>query len=51
MLFTHYGVSGPIILDLSASAYDLIERRKDIYISIDFKPALTYDKVEKRIMR
>lgn len=51
ILFTHFGISGPVTLDLSASAYDYLEQGKSMDISIDFKPALTYDKVEKRILR
>lgn len=50
MLFTHFGVSGPLIL--SASAY-LNEKdyNGDIRILIDLKPALTADELDKRILR
>lgn len=51
MLLTHYGVSGPIIFDLSAGAYDYLECGKPVDISIDFKPALAYDTLTKRILR
>jgi hypothetical protein len=51
MLFTHFGVSGPIILDLSAEVYDNIKNGKAIYLSIDFKPALTRDELDKRLIR
>jgi len=50
MLFTHFGVSGPLIL--SASSY--IPRNvklKDVQIRIDLKPGLDYDKLDKRILR
>jgi predicted Rossmann fold flavoprotein len=50
MLFTHFGVSGPLIL--SASSY--IPRNvklKDVHIRIDLKPGLDYDKLDKRILR
>ncbi len=50
MLFTHFGVSGPLIL--SASSY--IPRNiklKDVQISIDLKPGLDYVKLDKRILR
>lgn len=49
MLFTHYGVSGPVIL--SASAH-LNEPKKHSYkISIDLKPALDDKTLDKRIQR
>ncbi len=48
MLFTHFGISGPIIL--SASAH--IKKRPDSYkIEIDLKPALTEDVLDKRIVK
>ena len=49
MLFTHFGVSGPLVL--SASAH-LRNREKDSYrLSIDLKPALDEQKLEARILR
>ena len=49
MLFTHFGLSGPIILSASAHMKDI---EKDKYsVSIDLKPALTEDQLEKRVMR
>ena len=56
MLFTHFGVSGPVIL--SASAHILrvknIEEKfknKTVKIIIDLKPALSYEKLSLRIQR
>ncbi len=56
MLFTHFGVSGPIILSASAHLvrYKQIEqklRNRKISLSIDFKPALSEEKLEERILR
>ena len=51
MLFTHFGVSGPIILDISAAAYDAVASGKKTHISVDFKPALDYHKLESRMIR
>ena len=45
MLFTHFGVSGPLIL--SASAF----YREGCKISIDLKPALDEKKLDARILR
>lgn len=49
MLFTHYGVSGPLILSASSHMKDIKERKYEIHI--DLKPALTYEQLDKRIQR
>lgn len=49
MLFTHYGVSGPVIL--SASANMQSPREHNYKIVIDLKPALDYAALDKRIQR
>jgi predicted Rossmann fold flavoprotein len=56
MLFTHFGVSGPIILSASAHILRLknIEEKlksKEIKILIDLKPALSAEKLSQRIQR
>ena len=56
MLFTHWGVSGPIILSSSAhllrykDVKELLSNGK-IELSINLKPALTAEKLENRILR
>ncbi|NLX76977.1 MAG: NAD(P)/FAD-dependent oxidoreductase [Clostridiaceae bacterium] len=49
MLFTHFGVSGPVIL--SASRHILKYGYKDVFLSIDLKPALSEEKLDNRIQR
>ena len=56
MLFTHFGVSGPVIL--SASAHLLRYKKIDellkagkIILSIDLKPALSKEKLDERVLR
>ncbi len=50
MLFTHFGVSGPLIL--SASSYVVKQlQKKPLQLSIDLKPALTVEQLDKRILR
>lgn len=49
MLFTHYGVSGPVIL--SASRHILDYGYKDVRLVIDLKPALTEETLDARIQR
>lgn len=56
MLFTHFGVSGPTILSSSAHLVryknidELLKNRK-VVLSIDFKPALSEEKLDERILR
>ena len=49
LLFTHFGLSGPVIL--SASRHILPYGYKDVKISIDLKPALDEAKLDSRIQR
>lgn len=49
MLFTHYGISGPIILTLSRYAVDHLKHRP--VVSINLKPALTEEQLEQRLLR
>lgn len=47
ILFTHDGVSGPAILNLST----IIPEYKDIMLTIDLKPALNHEKLNNRMLR
>lgn len=49
MLFTHFGVSGPMILSASAHLKDMKERKYEIHI--DLKPALSYEQLDARVQR
>ncbi|MBQ8182649.1 MAG: NAD(P)/FAD-dependent oxidoreductase [Clostridia bacterium] len=49
MLFTHFGVSGPMILSASSHMRNMERGRYTIHI--DFKPALTYEQLDKRLQR
>ena len=49
MLFTHFGVSGPIVL--SASSFINRCDLKSVKLSLDFKPALTEEQLDARILR
>ena len=50
MLFTHYGVSGPIILTLSGPAVARLGRGQ-VEMSINLKPALNSEKLDARLQR
>lgn len=49
LLFTHYGMSGPVILSMSAHLRNFDNNR--YYVSIDLKPALNEKKLDLRILR
>ena len=50
MLFTHFGVSGPLILSAS-SFYAKQAKEKQAELFIDLKPALSEEQLDKRILR
>ena len=49
MLFTHFGVSGPLVLSASSHMREMSPERYVLHI--DLKPALTYEQLDKRIVR
>ena len=49
MIFTHYGLSGPVILSASSNLKNI--ENSNYKISIDLKPALTFEQLDKRIQR
>ena len=49
MLFTHFGVSGPIILSASTHMKDMADGRYNIFI--DLKPALNMEQLDARLQR
>lgn len=56
MLFTHFGVSGPVILSGSAHLVrykniDNLMQNKKLVLEIDFKPALSEEQLDSRILR
>ena len=50
MLFTHFGISGPLVLSAS-SYYNKCKDKDDVTVTIDLKPALTAEQLDKRILR
>jgi len=51
MSFTDFGASGPVVLSLSRTAVPLLEDHRRVSMSIDLKPALTHQKVDRRLLR
>ena len=50
MLFTHYGVTGPVILSASSVVGKTL-RKKELTLHRDLKPALSEEQLDKRILR
>ncbi len=50
MLFTHFGVSGPLILSASSYVGEAL-KKGEITLNIDLKAALTREQVEDRLLR
>jgi len=50
MLFTHFGLSGPIVLDISKKIGELLPKG-EVIMEIDLKPALNIDQLDKRLQR
>jgi predicted Rossmann fold flavoprotein len=51
MLFTHFGVSGPVILSASSYIVPYLKKQEPLLLSIDLKPALTPEQLDTRILR
>ena len=49
LLFTHYGISGPLVLSLSAEINRL--PLSEITLTLDLKPALDYEQIDARLLR
>ena len=50
MLFTHYGVTGPVILSASSVVGKKLSD-KELTLHIDLKPALSMEQLDKRLLR
>ncbi len=50
MLFTHFGVSGPMVMDMSKNIGALL-KKGPVKLILDLKPALDFIKLDKRIQR
>jgi predicted Rossmann fold flavoprotein len=49
MIFTHFGVSGPLVLELSGLVVGWLSGQ--VRMSIDLKPGLTYEQLDARLIR
>jgi predicted Rossmann fold flavoprotein len=54
MLFTHFGISGPLILSASSFYAKHIsgkDKNSKCYVTVDLKPALSFEQLDKRLLR
>lgn len=51
LLFTSFGISGPLVLTLSSKISDWVAKGKHIYSEIDLKPALCMEQLNARFLR
>jgi hypothetical protein len=51
LLFTGFGISGPLILSLSAKIIDWLNENRNVSVSIDLKPALSREQLDARCLR
>lgn len=50
MLFTHFGISGPIVMDMSNQLIEMMDRGA-VTVKVDMKPALQEDALDRRLQR
>lgn len=50
LLLTHFGISGPVILDMSNMIVDLMDKHGDVKLYIDFKPDIKHEALGVQLM-
>ncbi|RKY30854.1 MAG: hypothetical protein DRP74_06145 [Candidatus Omnitrophota bacterium] len=51
LLFTHFGISGPLVLSFSGKVADWLSEKKVVTLRIDLKPALSLEVLNQRLIR
>ena len=51
LLFTSFGISGPLVLSLSKEIVDWLQKSNTVYVEVDLKPALTKEQLRARLLR
>ncbi len=51
LLFTGFGISGPLVITLSSKVIDLLAPDKKVFVEIDLKPALSRQQLDSRLLR
>ena len=50
LIFTHFGVSGPLVLDMSGDIVSELEKHKELIMTIDLKPGLKKEQLESKLV-
>ena len=50
LMFTHFGVSGPLVLDMSSRVMDMLKEHKEVRLLIDLKPGLREEQLESKLL-
>lgn len=51
IIFTHFGVSGPLVLDLSGRIVSIFDEHREISLFLDLKPGLKPEQLENRLLK
>jgi predicted Rossmann fold flavoprotein len=51
LLFTDFGISGPLVLSLSGRIVECLSAGKNVFAEIDLKPALSEEQLDSRLLR
>lgn len=51
IIFTHFGLSGPLVLDISGNIARLLKNHKEIKIAVDFKPGYKREELEDMLFK
>ncbi len=51
MVFTDFGISGPLVLTLSGVVADWLIKKQNVLVEIDLKPALSVQQLDSRLLR
>ena len=51
LLFTGFGISGPLVLSLSGEIVDWLQENNQAYVKVDLKPALSKEQLHIRLLR
>lgn len=50
VMFTHFGISGPLVLDMSGDVVSALEKHTEARMTIDLKPALKKEQLESKLV-
>jgi predicted Rossmann fold flavoprotein len=50
LLFTHLGISGPLVISMSGMVVDWLRNQEEVFAEIDLKPAVSQQDLDRRLM-